>query len=582
MKKPMRINDGVLQGIATNRACLLSPERIADMYMPPRTLGATEEHQLAMDSALNRCGFHSLLSHAINLGMGMEEIAPQFLGYPYLAGLSQNGLIRAGVTTVAEEMTKRWVEVKRSGKDVTDANGDGQDDKVKAVATALDDFGVQELFNDAAQKCDFDGGCLIYIDTGEEDDKALAEELYFDGSLLRGKLKRFTLVEAINLYPGLYNATDPLRPDYFNPDSWMVLGKRIHKSRFLHFAPNKVNMLLRPAYNFFGIPAAQLALDYVAHFTKCREAANRLLTKFSLTALKTNLMATVLSGGGREVLDRRIQLFTQFRDNDATQVIDKDSEEIVQINTPMTGATDIVRQSLEFVAAIFRIPFVKFLGISPGGLNSTGEADLRNFYDHVGSKQEKMLRRPLERVLDVLQLHLFGEIDPEIKAEFRPLADEDDTQKAVTFKTYAEAYTMLQDRGSIDEGDVRRVVSEYPESRLGFLNLEMEPEAQEDGEGDYQDVQPGEADSPPALETSGTDENVQPTSLNGAQVTSMVDIVSQVARGELPRDSGINILLAAFPITPEAAEKIMGEAGKGFVPANQQASPQGAGGFPNG
>ena len=482
----LRIGDSIARELAYERIATLTPEDAWRIYAPPRTLGATEADQLAMDSHLQGCGFHSLLSHAINLGMGLEEIAPQFLGYSYLAGLSQNGLIRAGVTTVAEEMTKRWVEIKRVGKSAKEAQND---EKVKALAAAMKDFGLQELFNEAAQKCDFDGGCLIYIDTGEEDDKALAEELYLDGSLLRGKLKRFTLVEAINLYPGLYNATDPLSPDYFTPDSWLVLGRRIHKSRFLYFAPNKVNMLLRPAYNFFGIPAAQLALDYVAHFTKTREAAQRLLTKFSLTVFKSD-MSQILSGGSSGNMDLRLQYLAQKRDNDAILLIDKEREDVIKLETPLAGTTDIVRQSLEFVAAIFRTTVVKLLGISPAGMNATGEYDDKNFLEHVGSKQEKILARPLDRTTDILQLHLFGEIDPNIVAEFVPLSDEDDSQKALTKKTEADRDAVYLDRGVLDQQEVRQRLSDDPDSDYGFINPEEVPEAPE-GEEDMNGGAPG-------------------------------------------------------------------------------------------
>lgn len=451
----------------------MTPEEAWQRYAPPRTLGATEEDQLAMDAHLQSCGFHNLLSHAIGLGMGLEEIAPQFLGYAYLAGLSQNGLIRAGVTTVAEEMTKRWVEVKSGG----DSDGSDQGQRVKAITAALQDFGVQDIFNEAAQKCDFDGGCLVFIDTGD-DDETLKTEMFLDGAVLKGRLKRFTLVEAINLYPGLYNATDPLAPDYFRPDSWLVLGKRIHASRFLYFAPNKVNMLLRPAYNFFGIPAAQLALDYVAHFTKCREAAQRLLTKFSLTVFKSN-MAGILSGGPADDMNRRLQYLAQKRDNDSILLVDKEQEDVLKLETPIGGTTDVVRQSLEFVASIFRLPVVKLLGISPAGMNATGEFDERNFNDHVGSKQQKILKKPLDTVVDVLQLHLFGEIDPNIKAEFCPLTDEDDTQKATSFKMTVDTIAVLLDRGVISEEEARQVAQSDPAGPLAFIDPADIPESPE-------------------------------------------------------------------------------------------------------
>ena len=66
----------------------------------------------------------------------------------------------------------------------------------------------------------------------------------------------------------------------------------------------------------------------------------------------------------------------------------------------------------------------------------------------------------------------------------------------------------------------------------------------------------------------------QEISLNGAQVTSMVQIGSQVAAGLLPRGSAVQMLLAAFPLTGEQAEKIMGDVGKGFSIPPEQAGGQ--------
>ena len=53
--------------------------------------------------------------------------------------------------------------------------------------------------------------------------------------------------------------------------------------------------------------------------------------------------------------------------------------------------------------------------------------------------------------------------------------------------------------------------------------------------------------------------------LNGAQVSSLLEIVTAVAEGRLPRASGVAMLLAAFPLTADQAEGVMGEVGRGFV-----------------
>jgi hypothetical protein len=47
----------------------------------------------------------------------------------------------------------------------------------------------------------------------------------------------------------------------------------------------------------------------------------------------------------------------------------------------------------------------------------------------------------------------------------------------------------------------------------------------------------------------------------------MVTIVTSVASSQLPRDAGVAILMQAFQLDSATAERIMGSAGKGFVPA---------------
>lgn len=61
-------------------------------------------------------------------------------------------------------------------------------------------------------------------------------------------------------------------------------------------------------------------------------------------------------------------------------------------------------------------------------------------------------------------------------------------------------------------------------------------------------------------------------SLNGAQVTSMIEIVVAVAEGKLPRASGVAMLATAFALSNEQAEAIMGDVGHGFDPTGAPAA----------
>ena len=133
-----------------------------------------------------------------------------------------------------------------------------------------------------------------------------------------------------------------------------------------------------------------------------------------------------MQGGAADDLDARLAYFVQKQSNDGCFVLDKDSEDLVKLETSLGGVTDIVRQSLEFVAAIFRLPVTKFLGVSPAGFNPTGEAERRNLYDYLAGRQEKVLRAPLQRALEVLQMDVFGGVDARLTFDFAPLDPEDD------------------------------------------------------------------------------------------------------------------------------------------------------------
>lgn len=79
---------------------------------------------------------------------------------------------------------------------------------------------------------------------------------------------------------------------------------------------------------------------------------------------------------------------------------------------------------------------------------------------------------------------------------------------------------------------------------------------------------------------TGEAKSVQDTAMNGTQVASMLEVITSVADGLLPRESGLAILQIAFRLTPEQAESAFGTVGAGFVPTKPAVpAPFGGGGF---
>jgi hypothetical protein len=87
---------------------------------------------------------------------------------------------------------------------------------------------------------------------------------------------------------------------------------------------------------------------------------------------------------------------------------------------------------------------------------------------------------------------------------------------------------------------------------------------------EYQDIIDEKTKSGEEAESQAVDPG---TALNGAQVASMLEIVNGVAVRDLPRETGVNMLVAAFPLDVDAAEQIMGDVGNTFFVEPDTASP---------
>ena len=110
------------------------------------------------------------------------------------------------------------------------------------------------------------------------------------------------------------------------------------------------------------------------------------------------------------------------------------------------------------LAAAAGIPATRFLGQSPAGMNATGESDMKNYTIHVKANQESMLTEPLESQLDPVMARSAG-LQEAPPYEWVPLMDLSDQEQADLSAKRVEALAMLYDRSSLDENEIREVIS---------------------------------------------------------------------------------------------------------------------------
>src|SRR5262249_14804877 len=149
----------------------------------------------------------------------------------------------------------------------------------------------------------------------------------------KGMLRGFKPVEPVWTYPTNYDSIDPLTDDWYDPKTWFVMGKEIHKTRLLRFVGREVPDLLKPAYSFGGLSMSQMAMPYVNNWLRTRQSVADIINAFSVFNLKTNLSESLQVGG--EILNERMEIFNNFRDNKGVFLTDKEMEDFANISAPL-------------------------------------------------------------------------------------------------------------------------------------------------------------------------------------------------------------------------------------------------------
>jgi phage-related protein (TIGR01555 family) len=150
-------------------------------------------------------------------------------------------------------------------------------------------------------------------------------------------------------------------------------------------------------------------------------------------------------------------------------LINKGTEEMGQQNTPLGTLDALQAQSQEHMAAPCHIPLIKLFGVVPTGLNATGEGEIQVWYDFVRSRQENLFGPQFDVILKLIQLDLFGSIDPNIGYEWVPLDEPTAKEKAEERKSDAERDTAYINAGVVDPDEVREKLQRDPNS--GYDNL---------------------------------------------------------------------------------------------------------------
>ncbi|QCE34630.1 DUF1073 domain-containing protein [Acetobacteraceae bacterium] len=464
----------------------------APYQAPPNVRGEIEGErtaQIGMDCALSAAPAltdwaQNSLSQSGILKAAFED-GLVFLGYPSLAEMANRPELRKPCHVIAREASREWISFQSTGESALPYNGNTTNktaQRLKEIENEFERLNVRSLLQKMMEQSLLYGIAHLWIEI--EGDPLTSEEQKIPLSatpngIAKDSLKELRLIEPIWMTPNSYRADNPLAPDYYKPLHWWVQGVLVHRSRLLQMVPYEVSDLLKPAFNFGGLSLTQQLKPYAHNYLRIRNSVANIVANFSKLVLQTDMAANMSApaddvfGGfvNASGLTGRAKLLQALSEGQDTIIADKESEDIKIISTPLGGLDALQSQSMEAQAAIPGIPLVKLFGVTPKGLNASSEGEIRVFYDEIKAFQQANLRPVLHQIFKLCQLNLWGEIDPALSFEFKPLWQLDPQEQASLEKSKAEIDGINLKNGILSPEEARERLQHEKNSLYASLDL---------------------------------------------------------------------------------------------------------------
>lgn len=286
-------------------------------------------------------------------------------------------------------------------------------------------------------------------------------------------------------------AADPAAPDFYTPTWWMVNGKRVHRSHMaIMINGDELPDILKPSYLYGGVSVPQKVYERVYAAEKTANEAPMLAMSKRLTVLgmdSSQALANINKFCGK------MADWLGYQNSFGVKVIDKETEEISQYDTNLTGLDETIMTQFQLVAAAADVPATKLMGTSPKGFGASGEYESESYHEYLESIQEHDLLPMLEghyvRLMRSEIMPKYPEVkDAFVDIIFNPNNSLTAEEQANINKTKADTDAVLANAGAIDGFDIRqRIINDRDSGYTGIEDIVP------DGPGDREAQQEAEA-----------------------------------------------------------------------------------------
>ncbi|WP_122593267.1 DUF1073 domain-containing protein [Pseudomonas viridiflava] len=303
-------------------------------------------------------------------------------------------------------------------------------------------LGVKSKVLDAMIKARLFGGAAVYIGTGDRDTSLPLNP----DVVAQGGIKYLTVMTRRKLSP-TETEQDPDSPRYDKPKAYMLAGGQIeiHPSRLVEFIGARhpdSDLVIGPDAGW-GDSVLLAVMEAIKHADATMANIASLVFEAKVDVIRIpDLMKNMDDPSYRKTLLERLSLAATAKGINGALMLDKE-EEYETKSASFGTLPDILDRFLQVVSGAADIPATRLLGQAPGGLNASGESDLRNYYDRVQAIQELEISPAMNLLDECLIRSSLGSRPKEIHYAWAPLWQVTSKERADIGKVTADTIKAL-------------------------------------------------------------------------------------------------------------------------------------------
>lgn len=208
-----------------------------------------------------------------------------------------------------------------------------------------------------------------------------------------GDLSFLEAVDGIDLTPSRFEASRS-SASYGRPSHYWIsgarIGQEIHASRLIFFGGALTPARIKINRSGKDLSVLQRPYDALRDEGASNAAVIAAFQDLSQAVFKIKDLVTMIANGQASVLRDRMEIVDLARSVTRAVVLDADGESFEHVGAAnLTGVDALQGRILQRVASWSGVPATRLLGVSPVGMNATGESDLRIWYKRIENERQR-------------------------------------------------------------------------------------------------------------------------------------------------------------------------------------------------